>query len=94
MTQIIPFPDRPFVYVPKNHEVIRIINKNSSRLNLVLSDADLMEGGVYYRVDRTIVDRVVDEVRLGLGFGFFFRFSLIKTVKNSCTPTCSARCRT
>ena len=48
--------------MPKNHEVVRIINKNSSRLNLVLSEADLMEGGTYYRIDRDIIDRVVDEL--------------------------------
>jgi hypothetical protein len=42
--------------------VVGIINKNSSRLNLVLSDTDLVEGGLYYRVDTDIVDRVVEEL--------------------------------
>ena len=46
----------------QDHPVIKIINKNASRLNLVLSDSDLQEGGAYYRVDREIIDRVVDEL--------------------------------
>ena len=79
MKHIVQFPDKPFCYVPRDHEgfllvcafvhrirpkgvvcvaVVRIINKNSARLNLVLSDTDLMEGGVYYRIDSEIISRV------------------------------------
>ena len=62
LRDIVKFNDKPFCYVPKNHEVVNIINKNSGRLNLVLSDSDLVEGSAYYRVDTGIVDRVVEEL--------------------------------
>jgi len=62
MSDIVPFAGKPWSYVPKDHPVIKIINKNASRLNLVLSDSDLQEGGAYYRVDREIIERVVEEL--------------------------------
>jgi hypothetical protein len=34
--------------------VVKIINKNANRLNLVLADSDLQEGGLYYRVDKEV----------------------------------------
>jgi hypothetical protein len=63
MSDIVPFAGKPWAYVPVNHPVIKIINKNAARLNLVLSESDLQEGGAYYRVDREIIDRVVDELQ-------------------------------
>lgn len=58
---IIPFPGKDYVYVQKNHVVLRIINNNWEMLGMSL-DQEKSREGEFVKVQKSVVDSVVQQL--------------------------------
>lgn len=58
---IVPFPNKDYVYVTKDHVVLKIINQNWEMLGMSL-DQEKQREGEFVKVQRSVVDSVVQQL--------------------------------
>jgi len=58
---IVPFPNKDYVYVSKDHVVLKVINNNWEMLGMSL-DQEKQREGEFVKVQRSVVDSVVQQL--------------------------------